>query len=90
MKWTVRSGDLLIAGFTKSVDPNEVFKWMKQIKEHCAELCDFMNFMATTRLRFEEAVHSYNLIIKLSREGRLHQYYDSEREILEHFKFKEF
>jgi hypothetical protein len=85
LKWSVRSGDLLIARFTKSVDPNEVFDWIKRVKEHCTGLCDFMDFMAATGLRFEEAVQSYNLIIKLTREKKVSQYYDNEREILEHF-----
>jgi intergrase/recombinase len=34
-------------------------------------------------------VNSYNLIIKLSREGRLDEYYQKEKEVLEHFRFKE-
>lgn len=82
LKWSVRSDDLLIARFTKSVDPNDVFNWIKPVKEHCVELCYFMDFMATTGLRFEEAIQSHNLIVKLSREGKLDQYYDSEREFL--------
>jgi len=89
LKWSVRSDDLIIARFSKSVDPNAVFDWIKQVKQSCIALRDFMNFMAITGLRFDEAVQSYNLIIKLAKEGKLSEYYDSEREILEHYKFKE-
>jgi len=89
LKWSVRSDDLLIARFTKSVDPNAVFDWIKQVKSCCSGLRDFMDFMATTGLRFDEAIESYNLIIKLSKEGKLNSYYDGEREVLEHYRFKE-
>ena len=89
LKWSVRSDDVIIARFSKSVDPNAVFDWIKQVKQRCMALRDFMNFMAATGLRFDEAVESYNLIIKLSKEGKLDQYYNSERGILEHYRFKE-
>jgi intergrase/recombinase len=61
---------------------------MKQVKKICYELHDFIDFMGTTGLRYEE-VFKATIIIKLSKEGKLNQYYDSEREILEHFRFKE-
>jgi intergrase/recombinase len=89
LKWSVRSDDLIIARFTKTVDPDEVFNWIKEVKASCPMFTDFMDFIATTGLRFEEAVESYNLIIRLSKEKKLSSYYDSEREILEHYKFKE-
>ena len=89
LKWTVRSDDIIIARFTKSVDPDDVFNWIKQVKQARPELKDFMDFIATTGLRYAEGVESYNLIIKLAKEGKLKEYYDSEREILEHYKFKE-
>jgi intergrase/recombinase len=89
LKWSIRSDDLLIARFTKTSDPNDVFDWIKQVKASCIDLKDFIDFMATTGMRYEEAVESYNLIIKLSREGKLNEYYKEDREILEHFRFKE-
>jgi hypothetical protein len=89
LKWSVRSDDLIIARFTKSVDPDEIFNWIKQVKASCPTFRDFMDLIATTGLRYEEAIESYNLIIKLSKENKLKQYYDNEREILEHFRFKD-
>jgi hypothetical protein len=88
LKWSVRSDDVIIARFSRSVDPNAVFDWIKQVKQRCPLLRDFMNFMAATGLHFDEAVESCNLIIKLAKEGRLNEYYDCERELLEHYKFK--
>lgn len=89
LKWSVRGDDLPIARFTKSVDPLDIFDWIKQVKASCVDLRDFMNFLTTTGLRYEEAVQSYNLIIKLSREDKLKEYYDKDREVLGHFRFKE-
>jgi hypothetical protein len=88
LKWSAHTDDLIIKRFTKSVNPDEVFEWVRNVKQRFSDLADFMDFMAFSGLRFVEAVNAYNLIIKLSREGRLGEYYDSEREILEHFKFK--
>jgi len=48
-----------------------------------------MDFMAITGLRLVEAIESYNLIIKLAKEGKLNEYYNEEKEALEHFRFKE-
>jgi hypothetical protein len=89
LKWSVRSDDLIIKRFTKVVDPNEMFEWIKLVKKTCPELKDFVDFMAVSGLRYEEAVESYNLIIKLAKQGKLSEYYDGEREILEHYKFKD-
>jgi hypothetical protein len=88
LKWSVRSDDLVIARFTKTVDPLDLFNWIKEVKTNCIDLCDFMDFMATTGMRYDEAVESYNLIVKLSRENKLKEYYDSDRDVLEHFRFK--
>jgi hypothetical protein len=89
LKWTVRCDDLIIARFTKSVEPNDVFNWIRQVKKCCLDLADFMDFMAITGLRYDESVESYNIIIRLAKECKLNEYYNSEREILEHYKFKE-
>lgn len=88
LKWNVRNDDLLIARFTKAEDHNAIFDWIKQVKAKCPELKDFMDFMTVTGLRFGEAVEGYNLIIRLEREGKLGEYFNSEKEILEHFRFK--
>jgi hypothetical protein len=47
-----------------------------------------MDLMLTTGLRFEESIEAYKLIIKLSNESELESYYNEEKELLEHYKFK--
>jgi len=81
--------ELVIERLTRVRDPNEVFEWIKHVKEARSELSDFMDFLAITGLRLVEAVESYNLIIKLSRENKLSEYYNEEKETLEHFRFKD-
>jgi hypothetical protein len=90
LKWTGRSADdLIVDRITKVQDPNEIFQWIKKVKQVRPQLDCFMDFMAVTGLRLVEAVASYNLIIKLSKEGNLKSYYDAEKETLEHFRFKQ-
>ena len=48
-----------------------------------------MDFLVGTGLRMVEAIESYNLIIDLATKRRLSEYYNAEKEILEHFRFKE-
>ncbi|MGB9756302.1 MAG: hypothetical protein ACPLVJ_00770 [Candidatus Bathyarchaeales archaeon] len=79
----------IIQRLTKAIDVNDVYQWIKSVKEARPELSIFIGFMAITGLRLVEAVESYNLIIKLAKEGRLSEYYDSEKEVLEHYKFRE-
>jgi intergrase/recombinase len=88
LKWSVRSDDLLIKRFTKAVNLDVVFQWVREVKNANPDFADFMDFIVYSGLRFSEAIESYNLIVKLNREGKLSEYYDAEREILEHFKFK--
>ena len=78
----------IIQRLTKAVDVNDVYEWIRNVKKNRSELTVFMDFMAITGLRLVEAVSSYNLIIKLAKENRLNEYYDSDREVLEHYKFR--
>lgn len=90
LTWSGRNGDdRIIARLTKVVDPNEVFEWIKQVKELNPDFEDFMDLMAFTGLRLVEAVRCYNLIIGLAREGRLSEYYNEKNSCLEHYKFKD-
>jgi intergrase/recombinase len=90
LKWAGRSSaDIVIDRLTKVQDPNEMFQWIKEVKAARPELSDFLDLMAVTGMRMIEAVSCYNLIIELTEQGKLSEYYDSEREILEHYKFKD-
>jgi intergrase/recombinase len=90
LKWSSNhSAELMIARLTKVTDCDDIFAWIRQVKAHRPKLSDFMDFMTISGLRFNEAIESYNLIIRLWQEGRLKDYYNEESEILEHYKFKE-
>jgi len=89
LKWRGKSADDIIIGRLIKVNkPDEVFDWVKEVKRRNSDLCTFMDLLATTGLRFGEAVESYNLIAQLAMEGRLSEYFDERRGVLEHFKFK--
>jgi intergrase/recombinase len=89
LKWSVRSDDLLIARFAKARNPDAVFSWIREVKQKCRDLAGYMDLVLITGLRFEEGINCYNLIIRLPKEGKLREYYDPEREILEHYRFKD-
>ncbi|MEM0489533.1 MAG: integrase [Candidatus Bathyarchaeia archaeon] len=88
--WTGKSvDDLVIERLVKVKNPEEVWQWIKQVKAVREDLRVFMDFIAVTGLRLDEAVQSFNLIIKLHGEGKLNQYYNEANECLEHYRFKE-
>ena len=90
LKCNDRSADeLIIDRLTKVVNADDVFQWIRQVKEHFPYLSDFMDFIAVTGLRLNEAVESHNLIIELEAQGKLDAYYNRDRQVLEHFRFKE-
>ena len=88
MEWGGKSSDdIVIERLTKVKDPDEVFEWIRQVKEKRPDLAEFMDLMAISGMRLVEAVESYNLIIKLAKEGKLNKYYNEEKGTLEHFHF---
>jgi len=90
IKWVGKSTDeIIIDRLTKVEDPNELFKWIREVKQLNPDLEDFLDLMAITGLRLTEAIDCYNLIIQLAKEGKLNEYYNEEKGTLEHFKFKE-
>ena len=87
LKWSSgRGDDLIIARLTRTVNDEEIIDWIRQVKAIVPDHAAFLDLMAATGLRFEEAINSWNLIIRLG-ENRLGEYYKSET--LEHFRFKE-
>jgi hypothetical protein len=70
LKWkSVNAEDLLISRINKVERDGSVLNWIREVKEKRPELNDFMDFMLVTGLRYVEAIESYNLIIKLAKEG---------------------
>jgi len=47
----------------------------------------FAKFLLHSGLRTSEAINSFNLIIQISKEAKLPEYYDSELQVLCHFKY---
>lgn len=90
LNWGGRStDDLLIDRLTKGNTKEDVWGWVKEVKEAKPNLSELLTLMALTGMRYIEAINSYHLIQKLSDEKRLTEYYNLDRETLEHYKFKE-
>jgi len=91
LTWSGRSSDdLIIDRLNARREPDDVFKWIRDVKEACPDYSVFMDFIAVTGLRLSEAIHSYNLIVQLSAEGVLaEKYYNVDTGFLEHYRFKE-
>ncbi len=90
LRWTRRSkDDLIIERLTRDSDPEEIWAWIRSVKQQRPELGVFMDYSAATGLRFQEAVHSYNLIGELTRQGKLGAYYSADKSTLEHYRFKD-
>jgi intergrase/recombinase len=83
------SDDLIIGRLTKAVNADDIFEWIRKVKSCAPELSEFMDLLAATGLRLNEAVECHNLIIDLAPQGRLGDYYKADRRVLEHFRFKE-
>jgi intergrase/recombinase len=62
--------------------------WVKSAKHEIPDFSVFMDFAVATGLRLGEAINSYRLIVELSEKGKLGEYYNAERCILEHFRFR--
>ena len=90
LKWSSGNDDaLIIARLTKVVEGDEIFEWIRQVKAAIPEFSVFMDFLAVTGLRYKETITSWNLIVKLSEENHLGDYYKKDRSVLEHFRFKD-
>lgn len=90
LKWGGTSpDDLFIERMSKIEDPEEIWEWIRNVKTEREDLADFMDLMALSGLRLGEAVNSFNLIIKLSSEGKLSKYFVADKSTLEHFKYKD-
>jgi intergrase/recombinase len=90
LKWASSNAeDLIIFRMIKAKENNGVLEWIREIKANVSCLSDFIDFMLVSGLRFEEAINSYNLIIDLAKEDRLSEYYNNEKQALEHYRFKQ-
>jgi intergrase/recombinase len=81
--------DIVISRLLKTSNANEIFQWIREGKKKIPEICNLLELMAITGLRLVEAIECANLIIALSHNGKLNTYYNEEKQVLEHFRFKE-
>jgi hypothetical protein len=69
---------------------NNLDQWIAKVKPVLTpEENLLLKFLRLTGLRCSEGIESFNLIIELSKNGRLPDYLSSETGILEHFRYKE-
>lgn len=66
--------DLIISRLTKAADTQDVFEWIGKIRSKLLRSDGFLDFILASGLRYEESVKAYNLIIDLTKEGRLNSY----------------
>jgi len=71
-----------------NVSSNDIIKWYNEARSKFGENeALFTKFLLHSGFRTSEGIKSWNLIIKLSKEGKLLEYYDSELQVLCHFKY---
>jgi hypothetical protein len=88
IKWS--SQDTAFSGFLSIFNKQHdtLGPYVKQIEPilHVNERL-LLRFLATTGLRRTEGLTSFNMIIRLNAEGKLCEYYNSDLQVLEHFKY---
>ena len=71
-----------------SASNNDVLKWCREAQGNLRENeVLFSKFLLYSGLRVSEAIHSFNLVIELSEEDRVSDYFDSGFGVLCRFKF---
>jgi hypothetical protein len=81
--------DIVISRLLKTSNANEIFQWIREGRKKIPEIRNLLELMTITGLRLVEAIECANLIIALSKNGTLNTYYSEERQVLEHFRFKD-
>jgi len=67
---------------------SSILGWLRQVSEVLGEdSATFLEFALISGLRITESIESFNLVIKLSREHRLEEYFNENLNTLEHFAF---
>ena len=93
LKWSVNNDDIIISRLLKyssnSGTQSELYDWTKTVNIKVPAFRTFMDFTISTGLRCDEAINSYRLIVELSKNRKLGEYYNTERQVLEHFRFGE-
>ena len=83
----MHSARLCVFTLIKNSNLNEWLKQASNVLRPNEQL--YLEFMSLTGLRKEEGIISFNKIIELTKQGNLNEYYNEEKGLLEHFKYKE-
>jgi intergrase/recombinase len=68
---------------------SDILRWYIEANSVLRDNERLFRFLALTGLRTSEGITSFNLIVKLAKVNKLHEYYDEELRCLEHFKYRE-
>jgi hypothetical protein len=69
---------------------SDVLQWYGQIQEHLRSNEKlYTKFLLLSGLRKQEAIQSFNLIIRLYNKGEISNYYNAKLKALEHWKYKD-
>jgi len=67
---------------------NSALKWLRENTKLLDRTCStYLKFVVLSGLRANEAIDSFNLIIRLGAEGKLGEYYNEDLQTLEHFRY---
>ncbi|MEM2153251.1 MAG: integrase [Candidatus Bathyarchaeia archaeon] len=80
LKWAINSDKLIISRLKRNPNVDEVIRWARRVKG-VPGLSLFVDFVAATGLRLDEALKSWNLILERD------DYYNPANSCLEHYKF---
>ncbi len=90
LKWSPSIPDsLVLKRLVKVADSGDMARWVQRFKRALPVFSPLIDLMAASGLRVEESIEVNNTIISLAKKGRLHDYYNFERQVLEHFRFKD-
>jgi len=80
IKWERQNA---LKSFLRMMRPKEgLLDWVRECLRLNGDLAIFIEFLMISGLRKGEAINSFNLIIKLAREGKLEEYYNFELQSL--------
>ena len=88
-KWSINNkDDLIIRRMLKPLSSGSVVEWLREVYAKISDARAYIDLMLCSGMRPLEGMDSYNLLLRLQGENRLGDYYDSEKEMLQHFKYR--
>jgi intergrase/recombinase len=88
LKWESQSCFDSFLRILNNKNKDDVIEWVKLCQKGFDNTyATFVKFALFTGIRKSEAIEAFNLIVRLSKDGRLSDYYKAELETLEHFRY---